>query len=176
MATTNADAEALRRRWPAKWVEWIPYGCPPALHGARAPRGAIAIVGEAPDAERAAREARLRVVLLAPGERAQPELARLLATQSDVVVFADAAACRLDVGAALASGVPVVARPDPRPERPRGRDLSIGRCRRREPSGCSQDIALRREVGAAAREYCHEHSWNRVARRHVALWTALEAT
>jgi hypothetical protein len=38
------------------------------------------------------------------------------------------------------------------------------------------EAELRRELVDAAREYCHEHSWQRVGQQHVALWTALEAT
>jgi hypothetical protein len=38
------------------------------------------------------------------------------------------------------------------------------------------DVDLRQELGVRAREHCHEHSWDRVAERHLALWTALEAT
>ena len=35
---------------------------------------------------------------------------------------------------------------------------------------------LRRELAAQAREHCNDHSWDRVAQRHLALWTGLEAT
>lgn len=175
VATTGTDAEALRRRWPAKWIECIPYGCPPVVARPRRARNAIAIVGSAPSAERAARRAGLRVVLLAPGQHPQPELARLLAAQSDLVVFADAAGSRLDVGAALASGVPVVAPPDPHLADMEGAicqsaDVGEGAVR------VLEDVELRRRLGVAAQEYCHEHAWSRVARRHAALWTALETT
>jgi len=38
------------------------------------------------------------------------------------------------------------------------------------------DADLRRTLTARAREYCNDHSWDRVAERHLALWTTLEAT
>jgi glycosyltransferase involved in cell wall biosynthesis len=99
----------------------------------------------------------------------------LLARDCDVVVFADAAGSRLDLGAALASGVPVVAAPDPRLADLEGAvlqpaDLAEGTAR------ALADADLRRELVARAREHCHDHSWERVAQRHVALWAALEAT
>jgi hypothetical protein len=37
------------------------------------------------------------------------------------------------------------------------------------------DLEVRHELTARAREYCHEHSWDRIAQRHLELWTALEA-
>jgi len=156
VATTSADAEVLRRRWPHKCVEWIPYGCPPPL-AARA------------------RSAGTRVVMLARGQRPQPELARQIARDGDVVVFADAAAARLELGAALASGVPVVTAPDPRLADLDGAilqtaDLEEGAAR------ALADGELRRELALCAREYCHNNRWERVAQRHVALWAALEAT
>jgi glycosyltransferase involved in cell wall biosynthesis len=177
VATTNADAQALRRRWPDKWVEWIPYGCPPAAPTRRRtsrPR-AVAIVGKLPAAESAARRERRSVVLLTPGQRPQLELARLLARDCDLVVFADAARARLDLGAALASGVPVLAAPDARLTDLDGAilqtaDIAEGTAR------ALTDVELRHELGAHAREHCHDHSWDRVAQRHLALWTALEAT
>jgi hypothetical protein len=70
VATTNADAQALRLRWPGKWVEWIPYGCPPSAPTPRKggrPRS-VAIVGEFPAAERAAQRARRSVTTLAPAQ------------------------------------------------------------------------------------------------------------
>jgi hypothetical protein len=175
VATTRADAQALHRRWPAKQVEWIPHGCPPPVRCLRRARDTIGIVGAAPEVERSARRAGRRVVVLAPGQRAQPELARLLAERTDVVVFADAAACRLDVAAALASGVPVVSPPDPRLGDLEGAihqspDAGAGAL------GLLDDDELRRQLVGAAREYCQEHSWHRVAQQHVALWAALEAT
>jgi glycosyltransferase involved in cell wall biosynthesis len=175
VATTDADAQALRRRWPAKSVEWIPYGCPPPARARRRARqpGAIAMFGE-PPASVAGLENR-RVIVLSPGQQPQPELARLLARDCDLVVFADAAAARLDLGAALASGVPVLTAPDPRLADLDGAilqtpDLEQGAVR------ALADADLRRELGTRAREHCHDNSWERVAQRHVALWAALEAT
>jgi glycosyltransferase involved in cell wall biosynthesis len=177
VATTRADADALRRRWPGKRVEWIPYGCPPAVpaqaRGSAA--GAVAIVGRLPTAEAVARRQRRRVVVLTPGQRPQPELARLLARDCDLVVFADAGAARLDVGAALASGVPVVAPPDARLADLGGAVFQTGDIAAATARALA-DIDLRRELAAHAREHCHDHSWDRVAQRHLALWTALEAT
>jgi len=90
-------------------------------------------------------------------------------------VFADAAGARLELAAALASGVPVVTAPDPRLDDLEGAilqaaDLGEGAAR------ALADAGLRRELRAHAREYCHENSWERVAQRHIALWAALEAT
>jgi glycosyltransferase involved in cell wall biosynthesis len=171
VGTTRADAEALRRRWPAKRVDWIPYGCPPPVIGAG--QDAVAIVGDVPGVDATAHRAGLRVVALAPGQRPQPELARELAERCRVVVFADAASCRLDLAAALASGVPVVAPPDPSLD-----DFDGAICQAADPGAEAVRLVAepRRELVAAAREYCHEHSWQRVAQRHVALWTALEVT
>jgi glycosyltransferase involved in cell wall biosynthesis len=36
------------------------------------------------------------------------------------------------------------------------------------------DTKLREHLVEAAAEYCHEHSWTRIAERHVALWRSLE--
>jgi hypothetical protein len=154
VATTSADADALRRRWPGKWVEWIPYGCPPAVaaraHGPEP--GAVAVVGRLPAAEAAARGQRRRVVLLTPGQRSQAELARLLAADCDLVVFADAAAARLDLGSALAANVPVLAPPDARLADMGGAilqtaDIAAGTVR------ALADADLRRALAARAREY-----------------------
>ena len=38
------------------------------------------------------------------------------------------------------------------------------------------DADLRLALAAGAREYCNDRSWDRVAQRHLALWTALEVT
>jgi hypothetical protein len=36
------------------------------------------------------------------------------------------------------------------------------------------DQALRRQVTDAARQYCFEHSWPRIAALHSALWQSLQ--
>jgi glycosyltransferase involved in cell wall biosynthesis len=176
VATTNADAQALRLRWPGKWVEWIPYGCPPGAPTRRRtarPRS-VAIVGKLPAAESAARRARRSVVLLTPGQLPQLELARLLARDCDLVVFADAARARLDLGAALASGVPVLAAPDARLADLDGAILQTADFAE-DTARALTDVELRQELDVRAREHCHDHSWDRVAQRHLAIWTALEA-
>jgi glycosyltransferase involved in cell wall biosynthesis len=176
VATTSADAQALRMRWPSKWVELIPYGCPPGAPGTE-PTGrplAVAIVGTLPTAESAARRARRPVVTLTPGQRAQPELARLLARECDLVVFADAASARLDLGAALASGVPVLAVPDARLADLDGAILQTTDIAD-DIARALTDVDLRHELRSHAIEHIHDHSWDRIAQRHIALWTALEA-
>jgi glycosyltransferase involved in cell wall biosynthesis len=177
VATTKADAQVLRLRWPGKWVEWIPYGCPPGAPapGRTARPRAVAILGKFPAAESAAQRARRSLVLLTPGQHAQLELTRLLARDCDLVVFADAARARLDLGAALASGVPVLAAPDPRLADLDGAILQTDDIAE-DIARALTDVELRQELGGRAREHCHDHSWDRVARRHLALWTALEAT
>jgi glycosyltransferase involved in cell wall biosynthesis len=176
VATTSADAQVLRGRWPGKWVEWIPYGCPPAAAPARRTTrsGAVAIVGDWPAAESGARHAGRSVVQLTPGRRPLVERSRKLARDCDLVVFADAARDRLDLGAALASGVPVLTAPD-------DRLLDLGGAIR-QTADIAEDIAraltdveLRQGLSAGAREHCHDHSWDRVAQRHLALWRVLEA-
>ena len=137
--------------------------------------GAVAIVGRVPAAEAVARRQGRRVVLLTPGQRPQPQLARLLAADCDLVVFADAVAARLDLGAALASGVPVLAAPDERLADLDGAIFQTADMAAGAPRALA-DTDLRRGLAAEARVYCHDHSWVRVAQRHVALWTALEAT
>jgi glycosyltransferase involved in cell wall biosynthesis len=180
VATTHADERSLRERWPGKWIELIPYGCPPyAGARKRRRRRVVAVCGDAARPEAgaavsAARGARRRVVQLAPGQRAQLELARHLAQHAEAVVFVDAPATRLEVGAALAAGAPVVARRDARLADLDGavcltEDLGEGLARALE------DGELRRALAERGREYCEEHSWDRVARRHVRLWAALEA-
>ena len=82
---------------------------------------------------------------------------------------------RLDLGAALASGVPVLAAPDPRLADLDGAILQTADIAE-DIARALTDVDLRQELGARAREHCHDHSWDRVAQRHLALWTALEAT
>jgi glycosyltransferase involved in cell wall biosynthesis len=176
VATTNADAHTLRLRWPDKWVEWIPYGCPPSAPTRRraARTHAVAIVGQCAAAESAAKRLRQPVMLLTPGQRPQLELVCLLARDCDLVVFADAARARLDLGAALASGVPVLAAPDARLADLGGAVLQTADVAEDIPRALT-DIELRQELAARAREHCHDHSWDRIAQRHLALWAALEA-
>jgi hypothetical protein len=37
-----------------------------------------------------------------------------------------------------------------------------------------EDDLLRRRVTDAAREHCADHSWSRIASRHVDLWNSME--
>jgi glycosyltransferase involved in cell wall biosynthesis len=175
VATTDADARALRLRWPDKWVECIHYGCPPALPP-RSARGrrSVAIIGELASAERAARQARRPVVRLTPGQVSQVELTSLLARDCELVVFADTARARIDLGAALASGVPVVAADGSQLADLDGAVLHTGDVAD-DTARALDDLELRRELSSRARDYCHQHSWDRIAQRHLELWTALEA-
>lgn len=177
VATTHADANELRQRWPGKWVEWIPYGCPPcATAPAQTPRPrSVAIVGTSPTAELAARRARRPVMQLTPGQVSQAELADLLAQDCELVVFADAARARVELGAALASGVPVLAVADAKLDDLDGAILQTADVAE-DTARALDDQGVRHELSAHAREYCHEHSWDRIAQRHVDLWTALEAS
>jgi glycosyltransferase involved in cell wall biosynthesis len=105
------------------------------------------------------------------------EVARLLAAEADVLAFwyddtAHASASSA-VRVGLASGVPVVASPTRWFEDLRGVTL--------QPpdlvSGIAQlldDAPTSGALSAAARDYCHETSWRRIAERHVALWQSLE--
>ena len=181
VATTRVDERTLRERWPGKRVEFIPYGCPPFVGaGRRRRRRMVAICGDADGREAAtvasaARRARRAVVHLAPGQRAQRELALYLAENTEAAVFVDAPATRLELGAALAAGVPVVARPDQRLA-----DLGGALCLSEELgeglARALEDGQLKLDVAERCRDYCEEHSWDRVARRHADLWAALEAS
>ncbi len=106
------------------------------------------------------------------------EVARRLAAEADVLVFwyddVPHASASGAVRVALASGVPVLTsrtgwfddladvtyQPD---------DLAAGIRRLLE------DRELRDGLVSNARDHCHEHSWERTARDHVALWESLEA-
>jgi glycosyltransferase involved in cell wall biosynthesis len=105
------------------------------------------------------------------------EIATRLAAEADVLVFwydevgYPSASGAVRVG--LASGVPVLTSPtswfaDVRPATYQSDDLAGGVRRLLE------DTPLRERLSAAARAYCHEHSWSRSAQRHLALWRALE--
>ncbi len=151
----------------------------PALHDPDARgRDAIAIVGEAPGAERAAAPSAAAAWCCSRRASARSPSSRGCSREHcDVVVFADAARAAASTSAPRS---PPASRWSLPPIRgwptSTGAILPVGRRRRRTPCGLLDDVELRRELGAAAREYCHDHSWDRVAQRHVALWTALEAT
>jgi glycosyltransferase involved in cell wall biosynthesis len=73
----------------------------------------------------------------------------------------------------LASGVPVLTSPtswfaDLREVTYQPADLEEGVRRLLE------DTQLRDQLVDAATAYCHEHSWRRIAERHLALWRSLE--
>jgi glycosyltransferase involved in cell wall biosynthesis len=104
-------------------------------------------------------------------------IARRLAAEVDVLAYwyedtsilAASGAARVG----LATGIPVLTSPtrwfeDLRHATYQPDDLVAGLARLLE------DADLRRDLSAAAREHCHEHSWERIARRHEALWQSLE--
>jgi len=106
----------------------------------------------------------------------EPEIARRLAAEADVLVFPYAqprfAAVSGAVRVGLASGVPVLTTPttwfsDLREATLQTDDLAGGIARLLE------DTALRDELSTAAREHCHDHSWERVAQRHAELYRSL---
>jgi glycosyltransferase involved in cell wall biosynthesis len=106
------------------------------------------------------------------------EVAHRLAAEADVLVFwydeTAVAAASGAVRVGLATGVPVLTSPtgwfqDVREATYQPEDLVEGIKRLLE------DTPLRERVTAAAQEYCHAHSWSRVAERHLALWQAMEA-
>jgi glycosyltransferase involved in cell wall biosynthesis len=106
-----------------------------------------------------------------------PEIAQRLAAEADVLVFwyddvAHASASGA-VRVGLATGVPVLASPTGWFQDLRGVTY--------QPQGLVQgvrrlleDTSLRERLTAAARDYCHEHSWARSAERHLALWRSME--
>jgi glycosyltransferase involved in cell wall biosynthesis len=105
------------------------------------------------------------------------EVARRLAGEADVLVFwydppAFAAASGA-VRVGLATGVPVLTSPtgwfeDLREVTYQPDDL-VGGIQR-----LLRDSGLRDRLTAAARDYCHEHDWPRIAERHLTLWRSLE--
>jgi len=106
----------------------------------------------------------------------EAEIARRLAAEADVLVFPYAqprfAAVSGAVRVGLASGVPVLTTPttwfsDLREATLQTDDLAGGIARLLE------DTALRDELSTAAREHCHDHSWERVAQRHAELYRSL---
>jgi glycosyltransferase involved in cell wall biosynthesis len=105
-------------------------------------------------------------------------IARRLAQEVDILVywyedtsmFAASAAVRVG----LATGIPVLTSPtqwfcDLRHATYQPDDLAAGVARLLE------DGDLQRDLTAAGREHCHQHSWKNIARRHEALWQTLEA-
>ena len=108
----------------------------------------------------------------------ESEIARRLAAEADVLVFPyeeprfDAVSGAVRVG--LASGVPVLTSPttwfrDLRHATLQTDDLAEGIGR------LLDDTALRDDLTVAAREHCHDHSWARMAQRHVDLYASLES-
>jgi glycosyltransferase involved in cell wall biosynthesis len=106
------------------------------------------------------------------------EVARRLAAEADLLVFwydeVSRASASGAVRVGLASGVPVLTSPttwfsDLTDVTYQPDDLVDGVRRLLE------DTPLRDRLTTAARDYCQEHSWPRIARRHLELWEALEA-
>lgn len=118
-----------------------------------------------------------RPVRWSPTFLPEREVAGRLAAECDVLAFwYDATPLVAASGAArvgLATGVPVLTSPTVWFEDLAGAtyqpdDLADG------VSRLLEDTTLRREVTAAAREYCEAHTWRRVAQRHAALWRSVE--
>ena len=106
----------------------------------------------------------------------EAEIARRLAAEADVLVFPYAqprfTAVSGAVRVGLASGVPVLTTPttwfsDLRAVTLQTDDLAGGIAR------LLDDTVLRDELSTAARQHCHDHSWDRAARRHTDLYTSL---
>lgn len=104
------------------------------------------------------------------------DVARQLAAQADVLVFwYDDSAHASASGAVrigLASGVPVLASPtgwfrDLRDVTYQPETLIAGVQR------LLDDSTLRETLTTAARDYCHDHCWPRIAERHLDLWRSL---
>jgi glycosyltransferase involved in cell wall biosynthesis len=105
------------------------------------------------------------------------DVARRLAREADVLVYwYDERPFLSASGAArvgLATGVPVLTSPtswfrDLRDVTFQPTDLVAGLRTLLDDSG------LRDELTQAARNYCHEHSWARIGRRHESLWQSVE--
>jgi glycosyltransferase involved in cell wall biosynthesis len=209
-ATSAAGADALRARWPSKWVEYVPHGCPTWFPPRKRRRarviGTFGFLGrhkrfpELLDALRQLPGAELVVYGHAKGaaQRAafaraadglpvrhvdtylpEHEIAARLAAEADVLVFWYRAPVYLSTSGAarvgLATGVPVLTSAtdwfsDLREVTYQPENLVEGVERLLE------DGALRKHLTRAAREYCHQHSWPRIAERHRALWRTLEST
>jgi glycosyltransferase involved in cell wall biosynthesis len=107
------------------------------------------------------------------------EIAQRLAAEADILAFwydePDWHAASAAVRTGLATGVPVLASPtrwfaDLKEVTYQPDDLVDGVQR------LLADTALRAELVSAAREYCHEHRWEQIARQHEAFWQLLEST
>lgn len=105
--------------------------------------------------------------------------ARRIAQELDVLVYwcdeTPILRASTAVRVGLASGVPVLTSPtssfrDIRHATHQTADLGAGVER------LLDDEELRRDLAGAAREYCHEHRWRNIARRHEEVWQSLEAT
>ncbi len=107
------------------------------------------------------------------------EIARRLAAEADILAFwydqVPIASASGAVRTGLATGVPVLTSnvswfQDLRGITFQPDDLIKG------VEQLLDDTALREDMSDKAREYCHAHSWQRIAQRHLALWQQLEST
>jgi glycosyltransferase involved in cell wall biosynthesis len=105
------------------------------------------------------------------------EIAGRLAAEADALVFwyhdVTVLAASSAVRMGLATGVPVLTSPtgwftDIQEQTFQPANLVEGVDR------LLDDTSLRTRLTAAARDYCHDHSWPRIAERHLALWESLE--
>lgn len=116
-----------------------------------------------------------RVAEFLPAE----EVACHLAAEADILVYwydeFPHAAASAAVRVGLATGVPVLASPtqwfrDLKEVTYQPQDLCEGIQR------LFDDAALRDSLTAAAREYCHQHSWPKVASLYLELWRSMAST
>jgi glycosyltransferase involved in cell wall biosynthesis len=210
VATTEHGVSELRRRWPTKWIEHIPLGCPTWFPPRKRERGRV--IGAFGFLERhkgfwqlldvVARLPRTKLVLYSYAKRGDleaswddaaaglpvrrvpdflplEEIARRLATEADVLVFwydeTTLAAASAAARAGLATGVPVLTSPTrwfrelaDVTYQPDDLEDGVGRL--------LDDTPLRDRLTEQAGDFCREHSWQRIADRHFALWRALEST
>jgi glycosyltransferase involved in cell wall biosynthesis len=105
------------------------------------------------------------------------DIARRLAAEADILVFwydeADFPTVSGAVRVGLATGVPVLTSPttwfaDVREATYQPPDLEEG------VRHLLEDTRLREHLVEAATTYCHMHSWQRTAERHLDLWRSLE--
>jgi glycosyltransferase involved in cell wall biosynthesis len=157
----EALLEALRALPGARLLVLLPVGARRRAAGEQMPRRSVAAV---------------RFVPLP--DASDEELARRLGEMADVVVFwegEDEGGSGALAGIALASGLPILAAPLPvngqqadlvgpvfRPE-----DLAAGL------EEVLEDPERRAELAGAARAYCDEFGWQRIAALHLALWRTL---